>query len=1031
MKLHTLMTMLACMVLLNIACVAAFEFDNVKQYDSQLKEVTVKDSVLGVPTTTVAKLQLLTPHSATVFAGDDVKVAEIKVTNFENNYVNPFKTMEFYTFSGSFQSTGHPIVYKFKSSKVIQVPDYQQSCVIDSKNGTFVCTYGGEAKTTHPVTVDDWVTVDASTPLPTGTYTLGLFTNVKAGERVEWIPTFFGVRINEWADFTGAQVIENYTTGDNTEAGTSNAVGYRAQTFTIGATPGINGNFTLAGAALKGYCTGCGGSAIFDFKIKNANATGSPVGSVIANGTYDINTLTAGGEWFNVTMAPNVTLNMSRNYSLYVYPPVGGTFKWRMNSGAAYSGGQVWYSNLDENAWEPNGGGAYMFQIWGTIKLPTTAANVTLLSPPNNIQYVATSANVTFNCTAADSNTFLYNLSLIIDNANNYTQLGDGSGNSQIIRGVVIGEGAHTWSCRAYNGYNISATASSRSFTIDGTPPVVNILAPINGSSTLGLKAPFVNVSFNASVFDNSGLSNCWYFNDSANVTIDCNNNVSVALGEGWHTLRYYANDTVGQITFNSTSFFIGMYNYTVEYQPSVIEGQPTTFFLNVTTTNMDAFGANMTYNNTNYDMFNVTSNATFARWYRTINASQVVIDTFIPFQMNFTIGSNLITTSSFNQLVYNIPQLNVSTNCAPATLNFTLLDEENLTGISGTFDYDFAYGLSNGTQVRTFGQISTVNATAWALCANFTIAPNWTLGSGQIFYSSPNYVARRYYLFNNTILTNNTNNIALHDLLSSSQTSFQLTVESTSLTPYVGKYTTLVRWYNNLNQYRVVDMGLTDGTGSTVIHVDAEDVDYRIGVYEQNGSLIKLADPIRMVCTSSPCTYTLKISPTDDDFSSFLNVQYNFDFNYSTNIWSFTYSDASQRTQSMNMTIYKDTGTGSLIACTTQVTGSSGAMTCNTTGYTGSLRGVVQRVASPPVQIVQLLIDLRNSAFASSFGLFLSILLAIPITFVFAMISPVAAIIGGVVALVPALYFGSVNFAIIGGMGVLGGIVAHFLSRL
>ena len=239
------------------------------------------------------------------------------------------------------------------------------------------------------------------------------------------------------------------------------------------------------------------------------------------------------------------------------------------------------------------------------------------------------------------------------------------------------------------------------------------------------------------------------------------------------------------------------------------------------------------------------------------------------------------------------------------------------------------------------------------------------------------------------------------------------------------------MRWYPNLNQYRVVDMGKTDETGSTVIHVRAEDVDYRIGVYYQNGTLIKLADPIRMVCLSSPCTYTLKISPTDVDYTSFMNIQYSLTFNESTGIWSYTFSDPSQRTDTMNLTVYRLTATTDNIICSDSVTGFSGAITCNTSLYTGMLKAEVTREASPKVVFVQKVVNVATSAFKSSFGLWLALLIAIPIIFVSVMVSPIAAIIGGVIALLPAFFFGSVNIGIIGGIAVLGGIIAHFLKRI
>ena len=48
------------MIFFLVGTVSAFEFDNVKgSYDSQKKEVVFKNSFLGIPTSEVARVQLL------------------------------------------------------------------------------------------------------------------------------------------------------------------------------------------------------------------------------------------------------------------------------------------------------------------------------------------------------------------------------------------------------------------------------------------------------------------------------------------------------------------------------------------------------------------------------------------------------------------------------------------------------------------------------------------------------------------------------------------------------------------------------------------------------------------------------------------------------------------------------------------------------------------------------------------------------------------------------------------------------------
>ena len=57
--------------------------------------------------------------------------------------------------------------------------------------------------------------------------------------------------------------------------------------------------------------------------------------------------------------------------------------------------------------------------------------------------------------------------------------------------------------------------------------------------------------------------------------------------------------------------------------------------------------------------------------------------------------------------------------------------------------------------------------------------------------------------------------------------------------------------------------------------------------------------------------------------------------------------------------------------------------------------------------------------------------LIAVPVIFFFAMMSPLGALIGVVVALIPAFYFGSVSLVIVSGIALLAGLVAHFIGRV
>jgi hypothetical protein len=206
--------------------------------------------------------------------------------------------------------------------------------------------------------------------------------------------------------------------------------------------------------------------------------------------------------------------------------------------------------------------------------------------------------------------------------------------------------------------------------------------------------------------------------------------------------------------------------------------------------------------------------------------------------------------------------------------------------------------------------------------------------------------------------------------------------------------------------------------------------VDYRIGVYEMDGTLIYLASPIRMICLTSPCSYTLRVQETGMDYSDFLKVQYNLDFNETTNMWLFTYNDPTQTTSKMNLSVYQITGTNTVLVCNNYLTAYTGSINCNTTGYSGTLKAIVTREASPGQTITSKIVEIINRTFNNSFGLIISLVIAVIIVFIFSFVNPILAIIGGIIALIPAWFLGAISWPIIAGFIVIGLMIVYMMRR-
>jgi len=211
-----------------ISNVFAFEFDNVKNYNLNTKEVRVTNAFgLGDD---IAKIKLDTPLVYNVIRGEDRLVAEFTIDNFED-YSDVFNKMEFYNVKKNMENFDREFNYKYKTFYDINVSDYETICkereVINKiDNETYIEEYDCYRNQigSHIEQGVKWNNFNERTELPKGEITLGIFTDVYKNEEVEWIPTLFGVEINEWATWneTFEEGLLYYygfdeTSGDNAE----------------------------------------------------------------------------------------------------------------------------------------------------------------------------------------------------------------------------------------------------------------------------------------------------------------------------------------------------------------------------------------------------------------------------------------------------------------------------------------------------------------------------------------------------------------------------------------------------------------------------------------------------------------------------------------------------------------------------------------------------------------------------------------------------------------------------------------------
>jgi hypothetical protein len=350
------------------------------------------------------------------------------------------------------------------------------------------------------------------------------------------------------------------------------------------------------------------------------------------------------------------------------------------------------------------------------------------------------------------------------------------------------------------------------------------------------------------------------------------------------------------------------------------------------------------------------------------------------------------------------------------------------ITGV--TVNAVFTYGILNSSYTTLNMSLASVNN--FSICINGTIG-NYTLSYGEMQYSKTGYSDNRYYLFEGTKLTQTPITTKLYLLLAGKATSFLFTFNDAQLAVYAGRYAALLHWYPSLDSYIITNMMKLDDKGQSIGRVIVEDVDYRVALYNPDGTLIKLANPVRFACLATPCSYTLTVIGTEGtDYLDQYGTGAKIAWNKATQIFTLTWNDPTQAQQSFTLLVTKLAGSGSNnTVCQSTAAGFTGALSCDLGAYTsGTFMAEAIRTASPDTPLDTLSITLTTDAiFKSPIGLVISFMFVIAAALM-GIFSPVAAVVLVVIGLIPAIILGSVALPLLLGIALLGGVSIHLMKK-
>jgi len=385
-------------------------------------------------------------------------------------------------------------------------------------------------------------------------------------------------------------------------------------------------------------------------------------------------------------------------------------------------------------------------------------------------------------------------------------------------------------------------------------------------------------------------------------------------------------------------------------------------------TFNVNVFSENsMGYNSSSYEMFNerFTLNMTYdSSSYSALNAKliygddshiaekngggdnilfssnlDVPIITVVP--TNFTFYWQVQLTNGTGTYYYNSTKNNQSidqtlfsrcndTFSSEKIINYTFYNETDLSWINATVKATFFYWLGDGKQKKNYSLDSPDSNRSFEFCvnANKTYHINSTLR-----IESPAFSDRTFYINKEDYINNTLIHKFLYLLNEDVGTNIIIQVKSPGLIPIEGYYVTIEKYYPESGGYREIIKEKTDEYGQFVAKLIENEEKYKFTFRDPNGKIVKETNDMTIACRASICVLPFIIEDTTDDFEEFKNISnydWSLDFNNNTNIFTFTWNDASSESATNWLKVERILWNGTTTICNTTSTASSGSLIYN-----------------------------------------------------------------------------------------------------
>ncbi len=888
---------------------AESEWDNVKEYDADKREVRISNSFLKFWTLDeVARIQLITPDIVYVAPGY-TEVAKFKVSS-RKDYSNVFNNMKFIDLKRS-KEVEREFDYKMEvvvGQEVIQ--NYTDNCRVGKDiNGSLRNVCSRELFNEYTVDVVELQDVNKRGGLPKGEHIISIWTNVENGDVVDWIPTFYGVEIEEWAVWTSDLTVglKSYNTlNESSLPMIDSAPEGLHTTSTEDNTPvyGLSGGRNASYMGLDASTPD--GINLFTYNnsgVKlNINWTVSvwwnssdgaqhsfgtnPVGDRFLmkwNGANDRFDLEVDAISISSCTVTGMSLNSWHNFialgnssGMFIYAdgtlcassltpqefPESTPF-WlgcaSSGSTCAGSGADAVTGGLDEFAvWNRSITSSEITAIASGITFAPTIKDdppvLNLTSPLNDT--LSTVSTVVFNWSVEDEFS-IANSTLHINGVRNITLFpGSATNETTFQTSVVLSDGVYNWTASAFDNSTKEGYAPSNfTLSVDATPPEISIPEP-NGTISYFILGN--NETLNTTITD-INLDSCWYEYAGVNTSISCvsgiENIISFLLLVDEYSLTVYANDSLGSESMITTTWEYQVLETANIFNTPAITGSTENFQLDVNTSE-SVVSAILIHNNTSFTTNLLSLGGDAVQITSTIQMPFLTTNANISFNYNVTLSSGAVieTNSSIQQII--VLEVGSCASFSDLIFNMSLFDERTLADINGTIEFDLEVSnVADGSLVSDTS-ITFDNVHEATVCSSLNITTSDYVFALELrYFSSPDNGTTfthvpEFYHIQAAPVANLPQTIPLFDLNINESTEFTISYKDDNYIARENVLLQILRKYVGEGIFRTVEIPITSSEGLAVGHFDLNNYKYKI-IATQDGVVLNVFDNPSIRCES------------------------------------------------------------------------------------------------------------------------------------------------------------------------------------